>query len=79
MKTIEIRRHAITIRLAILAAILLVATAEAQAQGGNGRLRIDYTVEVKSLDDKLFQVTADVKNIRQSSVDLSLPVWTPGW
>jgi predicted metalloprotease with PDZ domain len=43
------------------------------------QFRIDYIVEVTSVEDQLFHVTADVKNIRQPAIDLSLPTWTPGW
>ncbi|HEV7905113.1 MAG TPA: PDZ domain-containing protein [Pyrinomonadaceae bacterium] len=42
-------------------------------------LRIDYTVKVESFKDHLFHVTADVRNIRQPRLDLSLPTWAPGW
>jgi len=41
--------------------------------------RIDYTVKVASIDAQLFHVTADVKNINEPQLDLSLPTWTPGW
>ena len=43
------------------------------------QLRVDYTVAVTSTSEQLFHVTADVKNVNQNSLDLALPVWTPGW
>ena len=60
-----------------LTLLLLVSVSEATAQSKD--LRIDYTVEVASVERQLFHVTADVQNIRQPSLDLSLPTWTPGW
>src|SRR5713226_6498621 len=41
--------------------------------------RIDYTVSIASVEDQLFHVTAEVKNISEPRLDLSLPTWTPGW
>ncbi len=41
--------------------------------------RIDYTVSIASVEDQLFHVTAEVKNIREPRLELSLPTWTPGW
>jgi predicted metalloprotease with PDZ domain len=61
-----------------LAAFLLLVVASAPAAQSQ-RLAIAYTVRVSSIEDKLFHVTADIKNIRQPSIELSLPVWTPGW
>lgn len=57
--------------------LLLVAAPAAFAQGN--QLRVDYTVEVASTDKNLFHITADVKNIREPRLELSLPTWTPGW
>ncbi|HLG14995.1 MAG TPA: PDZ domain-containing protein [Blastocatellia bacterium] len=47
--------------------------------GQAGQFRIDYTVEVDKPESQLFHVTAEVKNINQPRLDLSLPTWTPGW
>src|SRR5437879_4121083 len=41
--------------------------------------RIDYTVSIASVEDRLFHVTAEVKNISEPRLELSLPTWTPGW
>ena len=49
----------------------------AAAQGG--RLEIEYTVKVADIPGQLFHVTTDVRNINQPSLELSLPVWSPGW
>ena len=67
----------VAIRLALLAGLILITSSGAFGQ--EGRFRIDYTVEVASVENQLFHVTADVQNIRQPSLDLSLPTWTPGW
>jgi predicted metalloprotease with PDZ domain len=40
---------------------------------------VDYTVSVASVDEQLFHVTANIKNINEVRLDLSLPTWTPGW
>ncbi len=59
----------------VLALLLLAPSALAQSN----QLRVDYTVAVADLDKQLFHVTTEVKNIREPSVTLSLPIWTPGW
>ncbi|MEO6332489.1 MAG: hypothetical protein ABIP09_08075 [Gemmatimonadaceae bacterium] len=64
------------------ALVLIVASpllAPLDAQRADGRLRVEYTVEVKDTSAKLFHVTATFSNLRQPRLDLSLPVWTPGW
>ena len=43
------------------------------------RLEIEYTVKVADIPGQLFHVTTDIKNINQPALDLSLPVWSPGW
>src|SRR5262249_9227530 len=60
-----------------LALIVLSSAASATSQGT--RFRIDYTVAVTDTDSPLFHVTANVQNIREPHLDLSLPAWTPGW
>ena len=47
------------------------------AQGG--RLEIEYRVKVADIPGQLFHVTTDISNINQPALELSLPVWTPGW
>src|SRR5437588_558457 len=42
-------------------------------------LAIQYTVKVADIPGQLFHVTTDIKNINQPALDLSLPVWSPGW
>jgi predicted metalloprotease with PDZ domain len=49
----------------------------AAAQGG--RLEIAYTVKVADIPGQLFHVTTDIRNINQPALELSLPVWSPGW
>src|SRR5207247_8271617 len=45
----------------------------------NRQFHIDYTVEVSNRETNLFHVTAEVKDIRQARLDLSLPAWGPGF
>jgi predicted metalloprotease with PDZ domain len=69
--------RAVTFALAVWVGLVLTAlSVEAQPRQS---LRIEYTVKVQSVKDHLFHVTADVRNIRQPRLDLSLPTWTPGW
>lgn len=42
-------------------------------------LRIQYTVAVASVEAQLFHVTTEISGIKEESLDLALPVWTPGW
>ncbi|GAC1651856.1 MAG: PDZ domain-containing protein [Gemmatimonadaceae bacterium] len=51
----------------------------ADAQRNNPTPRVTYTVEVRDPATKLFHVTATFSGLAQKSLDLSLPVWTPGW
>ena len=56
---------------------LLLSAPSALAQ--TDQLRVDYTVAIADLDKQLFHVTTEVKNIKEPSLTLSLPTWTPGW
>jgi predicted metalloprotease with PDZ domain len=40
---------------------------------------IDYSVSIASVEGHLFHVIANVKNISEPRIELSLPTWTPGW
>ncbi len=42
-------------------------------------LQIDYAVSIASVENQQFHVTTDIKNIKQATLALSLPTWTPGW
>ena len=68
-------RAALVARLAV--AILLLSPA-ALAQKRDA-FRIDYTVSIASVEDQIFHITTDVKNINEPRLELSLPTWTPGW
>ncbi|MEJ7848797.1 MAG: PDZ domain-containing protein [Pyrinomonadaceae bacterium] len=51
-------------------------------QGANGQknaLDITYTVALSDPAAQQFHIKTDIKNINQNRLDLSLPVWTPGW
>ena len=55
--------------------VVVAPAAMAQDRG----LAIEYTVKVADIPGQLFHVTTDIRNISQPSLDLSLPVWSPGW
>jgi predicted metalloprotease with PDZ domain len=59
--------------------LLITFTLAPAALGQSAPFRIEYTVRIASIEQQLFHVTANIKNIRQEQLDLSLPVWTPGW
>ncbi len=59
--------------------LLLLVFSFLASRAADEPFRIDYTVDVANMEEHLFHVAAEVKNIRQDSVELSLPVWTPGW
>jgi predicted metalloprotease with PDZ domain len=69
------RRRSLLLFLVVWPILFITPAALAQ----EARFQIDYTVRLESVEQQLFHVTADIKNIRQESLDLSLPVWTPGW
>ena len=73
--TNPIKPRAFFYSLAVCVILLSANAATAQTS----RLHIDYMVEVADVDAHLFHVTADIKNIAQPQLDLSLPTWTPGW
>jgi predicted metalloprotease with PDZ domain len=64
-------------------ALILIAAALASISANDARaaesLRVDYTVAVASVENQTFHVTTEIKDIRQDSLELALPVWTPGW
>ncbi len=62
----------------LLFTTVLVIHSAALAQPRDA-FHIDYTVSVASVEEQLFHVAADIKNIREPRLDLSLPTWTPGW
>jgi predicted metalloprotease with PDZ domain len=67
------------LRLLAWTAVLVVLGMGTGARAQSQTFRIDYTVKVASIDEHLFHVTADIQNISQPVLDLSLPKWTPGW
>src|SRR5882762_998712 len=62
--------------LAIGIILFLAPAANAQRRDA---FHIDYTVSISSLESHLFHVTAEIRNIREPRLELSLPTWTPGW
>lgn len=71
--------HARPFARAVLLAVIVCASASAAAAQERDQFRVDYTVEVASTGGHLFHVTADVKNLSDRQLDVSLPTWTPGW
>ena len=65
-------------RVAPLAVAILLLSPTALAQKRD-TFRIDYTVSIASVEDQIFHITTDVKNINEPQLELSLPTWTPGW
>jgi predicted metalloprotease with PDZ domain len=63
----------------VQATLLLLLLAHEGLAHNREQFHIDYTVAVASTDDQLFHVTADVQNIDEPRLELSLPTWTPGW
>lgn len=61
--------------LLILVLLFGIQAAHAQKNG----LEIGYTVALSDPAAQQFHITTDIKNINQNRLDLSLPVWTPGW
>src|SRR4029453_361824 len=55
--------------------VLIAPAAMAEERG----LAIEYTVKVADIPGQLFHVTTDIRNINQPALELSLPVWSPGW
>jgi predicted metalloprotease with PDZ domain len=55
--------------------VLVAPAAMAQDRG----LAVEYTVKVADIPGQLFHVTTDIRNINQPVLELSLPVWSPGW
>lgn len=49
------------------------------ANAQNKQLDINYTVKLASIENQLFHISTEIKNISQDKLELSLPVWTPGW
>src|SRR5258708_5997372 len=57
-------------------ALFLSAT---NSSGQTDKLRVDYTVKVKSIDGQLFHVRTEITNITEPNLSVSLPTWAPGW
>jgi len=58
----------------LLGALLTVSAAAQQ-----GKLNTTYTVAVANTQASLFHVTTEVRDLSQPGLEVSLPVWTPGW
>lgn len=67
--------HRIAIGVLIAAALAQRPVAAQPATS----FRADYIIEVKDTAAHLFHVTATFSNLHQPRLQLSLPIWTPGW
>ena len=74
-RTPPIRRRGLIWCVACCVNVLVAPAGAAQGRG----LEIEYTVKVADIPGQLFHVTTDIRNINQPALDLSLPVWSPGW
>jgi len=74
-RTPPIRRRGLIWCLAWCVNALMAPAGAAQG----GRLEIEYTVKVADIPGQFFHVTTDIRNINQPALELSLPVWSPGW
>ncbi len=66
----------------LLALALLVCAGlpgAARAAAAKSHLKIEYTVKVVGGEEQILRVTTDIGNLRQPSLDLSLPRWMPGY
>ena len=73
--TLPSGRRALIWCLAWYPSVLIAPAAMAQDRG----LAIEYRVKVADIPGQLFHVTTDISNIKQPALELSLPVWSPGW
>jgi predicted metalloprotease with PDZ domain len=62
-----------------LVAAFSLGGAPDEAQARQTAFRAEYTVQVKDTAAQLFHVTATFRNVHQPMLQLSLPIWTPGW
>lgn len=69
-----IRRLSAAFAVLLLVPLLTVSAAQTQ-----GKLNTTYTVAVANTRASLFHVTTEVRDISQPYLEVSLPVWTPGW
>ncbi|MCP9493939.1 MAG: PDZ domain-containing protein [Pyrinomonadaceae bacterium MAG19_C2-C3] len=63
----------------VFAVLLLLPLLTASAATQQGKLNTTYTVAVVSTQASLFHVTTEVRDLNQRFLEVSLPVWTPGW
>jgi hypothetical protein len=62
----------------IAASLVALDFSPASAQA-DATFHAEYTVAIKDMASHLFHVTATFRNVRQPQLELSLPIWTPGW
>src|SRR5690349_17617618 len=76
----RLRRDALKRSLVFVGlAVCFLFFSTATSFGQTDKLRVDYTVKIKSIDGRLFHVRTEIKNISEPKLDVSLPTWAPGW
>lgn len=71
------RRKLVTVLILLLIGGSAVSTVAQKTRPKAGATN-EYLVEVRSLTNRLFHVTATFNDLRGPFVDVALPVWTPG-
>lgn len=63
----------------LLPAIIIIFNISTALAANNEAPKLNYTIKVADIEKQLFHVTLDINNFAEESVDVSLPIWTPGW
>jgi predicted metalloprotease with PDZ domain len=64
--------------LILILSVLFLSSRESDAQKGSGT-RIEYTVSMENPNNHYFHVSLTYSGLRDKSVELKLPAWTPGY
>lgn len=67
------------VRFSAIACVLAACGAPLSAQPAKAPFHATYTVSVKDTTRRLLHVSARFTGVEQKTLDLALPVWTPGW
>jgi predicted metalloprotease with PDZ domain len=73
------RKTTFRLSLITLLGIVLLLVSESSHAQKRDAFKIDYTVSISSLEEHLFHVKTNIRNINEPTLELSLPTWTPGW
>ena len=64
--------------LILILSVLFLSSRESDAQKGSGT-RIEYTISMENPNNHYFHVSLTYSGLRDKSVELKLPAWTPGY